>query len=534
MKLEQISRREFLRKVGLAAGTSMLVACNPQISFGVNKKVVKFAMAVDDFRRYDPHTSTAGSIYPIVDAMCDGVVRNPPWNPTLDPEKIEPDLAKRWKVKDNGLTWDLTLREGVQFHKGYGEFTAEDVKFSIDRVRDPELGSPWKERFAGWEINIKDKYNLEITTPRPDPLFLGKLFPYQSGNIVSMKAAQELGEEFPAKPIGTGPFQFVEYRPGEKIILEAHENYWRGKPKLDRVEFLASGSSLAVRHAILREEAHLARHIGDFLSVQTGAQEKGILVDFFGIPACINLFFNTEFPPLKDVRVRRAICHAIDPDSAARIAGEGTEIYSPVKSLWQSPEIWGVLDREERFYPYDPDRAQKLLKEAGYGNGLDLGSSVVIDSAEFIDPMIIYQEQLAKVGISLKIEPRTVASYFDAARGGRNSVTLYMAKRLPDATVYLEEFFHSRNIGQNNLARFADDQIDSLIEEAKGTVDANQRAKITQKAIRRSTEELALVKPTYKKQVMGTRNPHVKFGYKPLVGNFVSNYKVTERTDWAK
>jgi len=147
--------------------------------------------------------------------MCNGLVRNPPYNPTIDPKYIEPDLAEKWVANTARTEWTFTLRKGVQFHRGYGEFTAEDVKFSIEDVQNPKTGSPFAPAMKGWKVEVLQKYEVKIILPQPEPFFLPKLFPYQQGNITSKKAYEDLGDRVRTRPVGTGPFEFEDYRPAK-------------------------------------------------------------------------------------------------------------------------------------------------------------------------------------------------------------------------------------------------------------------------------------------------------------------------------
>ena len=529
---KKMKRRDFLKAVGGGIASITVLTGMNRKTFAQDSNICRHVSNQSDIPPFDPHIATSGEAKHIPAALCNGLVRNPPYNPTIDPKYIEPDLAQRWTSNTDQTEWTFYLRKGVQFHRGYGEFTAADVKFSIEDVQNPKTASPFADKFNGWKVQAVDKYEVKIMLPEPDPFFLPKLFPYLQGHITCKKAYEDLGDRIRAEPVGTGPFEFEEYRPGEKFVLKAHKNYWRGKPLLDTYEILFSSSPVAKRNAMLSGYGHLARIIGDYSAVQAEAKKAGLVFETYALPKLVNLFLNTEIKPLDDVRVRRAVQHAVDPTVAAEVFSEGTGIAETIRAPWPAPTAFGGLDLKERWYPYNPDKARELLKEAGYPNGFDAGAAILIDTPEFMRPMEVYSAQLAKVGIKMRPEGRSDPTYFESVRGGRVAFSLYMCQRLPDAIVYMGEFIHSRNIGHNALSRIRNKEIDRKIEKAEKTVDAAERAE-QNKEIQKWVMDQALVVPVYLQRQAGIRHARLKLGYPPFIGTWLDNYKVTEKTHFA-
>lgn len=529
---KKIERRDFVKVVGGGVVATTILAGIGRKAFGQAESICRQPSDLSDVPPYDPHIATSGDAKYIAAALCNGLVRNPPYNPTIDPKYIEPDLAEKWVANEAQTEWTFYLRKGVQFHRGYGEFTAEDVKFSIEDVQNPKTASPFAPAFKGWKVQVLDKYGVKIILPEPDPFFLPKLFPYLQGNITCKKAYEDLGDRVRTRPVGTGPFEFEEYRPGERLVLKAHKNYWRGKPLIDRYEVLFSGSPVAKRNAMLSGYAHLARIVGDYSAVQAEAKKAGLIFETYGLPKLVNVFLNTEIKPLDDVRVRRAVQHAVDPKEAAAVFAEGTGIAEAIYAPWPAPTVFGGLDLKERWYPYDPPKARELLKEAGYPNGFDAGAALLIDTPEFMRPMEVYSAQLAKVGIKMRPEGRSDPNYFESVRGGRVALSLYMCQRLPDASVYMGEFVHSRNIGHNALTRVRNREMDNKIEKAEKEVDAGKRAELN-KQIQEWVMNEALVIPTYVQKQAGIRSARLNLGYPPFLGTWLDNYVLTEQSRFA-
>ncbi len=160
-----------------------------------------------------PSTTDKGVVGWIYNAL----VRFPPGS--AEPKDIEPDLAERWESSPDRKTWTFFLRKGVKFHGNRGELTAEDVAYSLTRAGDPKR-STFSADFTGIDrITRVDNYTVRIELKYPDPNFLGRVSNYHGGNIVSRKAAEELGDKFGTNPVGTGPFAFAENR--DPAICEA-------------------------------------------------------------------------------------------------------------------------------------------------------------------------------------------------------------------------------------------------------------------------------------------------------------------------
>ena len=162
------------------------------------EKVVRMALKASDIRSLDPHYGTTTIDYACIDPMFNGLVRFKPED--INPEKIEPDLAERWEHSKDGLVWTFYLRKGVKFHKGYGELTAEDVKFSLEKAANKTTSGFAADYSALDKVDIIDKYTVRLTFKSAIPSVLGILTNYHGGYIVSKKAVMEKGDKFKFDP----------------------------------------------------------------------------------------------------------------------------------------------------------------------------------------------------------------------------------------------------------------------------------------------------------------------------------------------
>jgi peptide/nickel transport system substrate-binding protein len=174
--------------------------------------------------------------------------------------------------------------------------------------------------------------------------------------------------------------------------------------------------------------------------------------------------------------------------------------------------IYGGLDLEKSIYPFDPEQSRRLLAEAGYAKGLDLGDVYSGPWGYYKVKIEIINQQLSKGGINFKINILEAPSYFQLSRGGSNPLPFYSASRFPDANYYLDEFLHSRNFPGMNMGHFKNDKFDQLVDKAWTEIDSVRRVKMLQEAQLIAMEEAAIMPYTHLFQ-MSFANPHVDLGY---------------------
>jgi peptide/nickel transport system substrate-binding protein len=199
------------------------------------KKVLNIAAKEPD--TLDPHSSTLGQSQAIVRFMFRGLTRFAIKDGKVTTADVEPDLAESWTLSPEGTIWTFKLRKGVQFHKGMGELTAEDVKFSFERQLNKTPGTRYGVNLDVIKsIEVVDPHTVQIVLKAFDPIFLLRMVGYQQGYIVSKKAATNY-EQFKWNPVGTGPFYFDRHSPREKVVLKAFDKFWAGRPQIDEVQW---------------------------------------------------------------------------------------------------------------------------------------------------------------------------------------------------------------------------------------------------------------------------------------------------------
>ena len=197
---KKTGRRSFIKKsAGTLATATFATPFIKSLARAQSNRVIRGAMALGQFSSIDPHKANEHTGYSVVAAMFNSLVRTPPGGSTADPSALEGDLAESWESNNDLTEWTFKLRENIQWQKGFGEFTADDVAFSVNRIKDPKTGSAWSKRFANINAQVIDRYTIKLTSPKPDPLFLTKVFDWQTGNIACKKAAEKMGEKFSTK-----------------------------------------------------------------------------------------------------------------------------------------------------------------------------------------------------------------------------------------------------------------------------------------------------------------------------------------------
>ncbi|MFO8034934.1 MAG: ABC transporter substrate-binding protein [Candidatus Bipolaricaulota bacterium] len=311
--------------------------------------------------------------------------------------ELHPQLAESWQVSNDGLTYRFELREGVTFHDGT-PLDAEVVAHTFRRAMDPETGHRRREEYEIIErINVVDELTVEFYLAEPRPAFLPLLALAQS--VIVPLEADGLAQH----PIGTGPFEFVEWRPADRLVLERnHAYYVPERPLLDRVEFHFIRDPASQRRSLLAGEVELV--IEPTPEIALGIRDKpGFAVISAPSPLLQVLSINNSRPPFDELAVRQAIAHAVDRQQIIDLVfyGDGTPIGS---HLTPRPPYSAFYEDVTGLYPHDPSTARTLLADAGYADGFSLTLTLPSNYAHHVRTGEVIADQLEEVGIDVRIE----------------------------------------------------------------------------------------------------------------------------------
>lgn len=318
--------------------------------------------------------------------------------------EIVPWLAESWEFEDEGRALIFTIRDGVTAHDG-SAITAEDVAWSIDRFREISIGRSTLAVVTS--VTALDDRRVEVRTEEPFAPLLSS-FTYTLIGVYSKDAYDEIGDDdqFSLAPVGPGPYRFVEWIPGQRLVMEAFDDYWAGTPSIRFIEYRTILDE-ASRIAALEAGEIDVIHAFSPLEAERLAGNPDIEVINPRSAGFIRLNMNTQRAPFDDVRVRHAIAHAIDREEIAQGVFLGT---APVAHSLVPSEALGYTP-EFDVYDYDPERARELLEEAGVPN---LSFELAYGSGRYLlddEVVTVVQAQLARIGVTVTIRAMEWAQF---------------------------------------------------------------------------------------------------------------------------
>ena len=401
----------------------------------------------------------------------------------------EPGLATSWTISPDGITYTFKLRQGVKFHDG-SPFNAEAVKFTYDRLLDPKhpYANTGPFPFASFyygvikQVSVVDTSTVRFTLKKPFSPLLNNLT-LNTGRIVSPAAVKKWGKEFASHPGGTGPFKFVSWQKNVRIVLEANAGYWDGAPKLDRLIF----------RPLVEEQTRVTElmsggvdFIVDVPPDNVDQIKKDARFTYYEQPGphIWWVTLNTQKKPLSDVRVRRAVNIAINKEAIAKdvLKGTATAASGPIP-----PAItWAFTDQVTK-YAYDPEKAKKLLTEAGYPNGFSAVFWIPESGSGMQSPKTMaqaIQADLQAVGIKVSIQTYEWGAYLNKYSKGFGQVADMGAMSFMldpgDPAPMLSLVIDGK--GGFNGGAYKNADVDRLLDEATRVTDLNKRGDLYRQA----------------------------------------------------
>jgi peptide/nickel transport system substrate-binding protein len=418
-------------------------------------------------------------------------------------QRVTPGLAVSWKTIDD-LTWEFKLRKGVKFHDG-SPFTADDVVFTMNRAGNvPNSPSSFGTYTKGKTVVKVDEHTVHIKTEKPYPLMVTDLTTIPMVSKKHGEGATTPDYNSGKAAIGTGPFKFVKYVPGDRIVMKANPGYWGGKQKWENVTLKPIKSGPSRVAALLAGDVDVIEGVptADITRLGKNAKlqlSKGISnrVIYLHIdhdrddsPFVKAVGGGAIKSPLKDARVRKAISMAIIRKAIVDRVMEGVAI--PAGQLL--PEGFFGVSPTLKPVPYDLAGAKILLADAGYAKGFELTlhgpNDRYINDAKIAEAI---GQMLTRLGIKMKVETMTRSVFFkQASRGGPNKTPKFSfilvgwGAGTGEASSPLKSLLHtydkSRGFGSSNRGRYSNPTVDKLIEDALATVDDKKRAGLLAKA----------------------------------------------------
>ena len=409
--------------------------------------------------------------------------------------KLIPGLARSWDISKDGLTYTFNLRPNVAFHDGT-PFNADAVKFCFERQLNEQgpyykTGTyPYVKGFLGnvQSIEVVNPLTVQIKLKAPLTPFLQYLA-HQSLFVYSPDALKKHGKDMVKNPVGTGPFKLETWEPGVKVVLARNDQYWGGAPKIRQAIYVPIIEAQARLAAIKTGEIDLTIDVPPD-SLESLRKDPNITVAESNSSAVWYVVLNTRHPILKDKRVRQAMNLAINKDAIVRDILKGTAITS---SGPMSPVYGPFHEDKTTRYPYDPDKAKALLKEAGHPNGFEVTFLVPESGSGMQQPVemgTVIQAQLLAVGIKAKIQTMEWGAYLKKYLDAPDMAEMSWNPSIgdPDHVTYMllssDRFPPAFNAGFFQNAR-----VDELLRKGRTTVGDAERAVIYKEAQRIIADE---------------------------------------------
>lgn len=408
-----------------------------------------------------------------------------------------PGLATSWEQLDDRTT-QFHLREGVLFHNGE-EMKASDVKFTFDRM----IASPTVAHIinAIESVEVVDDYTVNVITSEPFGPLLYHLS-HTAASILSEKAVTEAGEDYGQHPVGTGPYQFVKWNVGDRITMEAFDDYYGGKQEIENLVFrnITEGTNRTI--ALETGEVNIAYDI-DAIDKSTIIEKSGLELIQEESLAQSYLAFNTLKAPFDNKKVRQAIAYSINAEDIveAVILGAGRPSNSPI-----GPKVFGHNPNAKQ-YTQDYEKARELLAEAGYPDGFET-SVWVSDSPVAIQLAQVVQAQLRQVGIKMSIEVVEWGAFLDGTtRGDHEMLFMSWITVTGDADYGLYALFSSETHGgAGNRSFYSNDKVDELLRAGRISSDQEERRAIYAELQDILQDELPIFSSHYSFQSVGIQD----------------------------
>ena len=446
-----------------------------------------------DFDTFDPYfdTSTVEFKAPFFEAP----VR------ISDDGKFEPWLAEKWEVSKDGLEITLNLRKGVKFHNGR-EMKADDIVWSVQRALDKDKGYHLSDRFTtatGAEkvddYTVKVKYS-KIANSALDGLARLYIFPKEANDTIAKK------------PVGTGPFQFQEWIPGDHMTAVKFKDYWQqGKPYLDKL-------NVKVIPDIQSRVVNLTGGSIDLLNgvplVDKDRMEKtpGMIVGASPPNGTFYAFLmNVKEKPFDNQLVRQALNYAVDRDKIGKLAFSSAAQMAPLPF---APTSWAYPKELESYYKFDLAKAKELLKQAGFPDGFKTQMLVRETSGLYLDAAQVYQSDLAKIGVNMELLPTELPQYWPLLQGSKFGI---VSHGTGDATIDPSGLFEGAACCRpfRNFFGITDNttwfpEYKATIEQASTELDQAKRKELYAKAVKILVEQGWTIPIAWRQQVYAHRD----------------------------
>jgi len=462
----------------------------------------------------DPHVVSSYSSYQVLFNVLDGLTKYD------DDLNLQPALAESWEQSEDGLTWTFKLREGVMFQNGR-EMTADDVKWSFDRLIDPATGAGNAGNVgpADTVIEVIDDYTVSITHPEPVGILPQTLAFNPASGIVAKESLEDDGTI--NIPIGTGPFKIAEVEGTTRLVLEKNEDYWQeGLPYLDQVVIEPIPDDTVRETALLGGEVDWVLAIApqNFEALQ---ENPDVVVDTAPQLSYDYIGMNLTREPFDDVRVRQAIALAIDRETLCEAGYFG--LCEPVQGPVGTGSPWHF---DYQPYERDVEQAKQLLADAGYPDGFEMELLPTTQYGETVRASQVLQQQLAEIGIEATINAPEWSEWLELEGNFNYDAYICNWNGLIDADQYY--YLQHRSDQVFNFTGYDNPDFDQLVDEGRSMSDFDARYQVYEQANQTLVDDAPYIY-MYNKEEIRAYAPNVHgFVVRPDQTNYFSTVWLSE------
>lgn len=436
---------------------------------GVERDASRVVVALQsDATTLDPHSAADAGSMRMIENLYSTLFRY-----TENYGEVEPDVVREMERSEEGTVYTFFLREDVRFHSGR-RMTAEDVKWSLERIREEGIRAQQFEAVESMEV--VDAHTLRVTLSEPYTPFLTALA-HPMNAILDREAVEAAGDRFDQAAAGSGPFRLAEWRRGQRIRLEAFEDYFlEGLPKLREIEFRPVPDATSANTALRNGEIDVILDLNP-REINRLASAAGITVR--SVPGTFweYIGLNTQVAPLEDVRVRQAIAHAVDREALARMIKFGHA--EPIRG-GHIPETHPAHWLEAVYPERDVEKARALLAEAGITETLELSCLVGSDFDYQVNAAQVIKQQLLDIDIDVTVESLESGVFFSRLGAHDFEMTVVGWLGFVDADEWTYDLFHSE--GAYNQQGFSHAEVDRLLEGGRREADEARRMALYREA----------------------------------------------------
>lgn len=499
----RIGRREFLKGAlvlgfSMSSASALLAACGEKDTSAQSTKHLR-AHLDEDMENLDPAIQPGHADFAVSVNIFQNLV-------TFKPGTFElvNELAKKWEASEDGLRWDFELKRGIQFHGGYGALTAEDVKFSFERIAGltkPDLDSPYQSDWAALEeVRVTGKYTGSVILKEPYAPLMTTTIPGQAGQIISKKAVLERGEKFGTQPIGTGPFEFVKWDRNQQVSLKKFDKYsgaadYAPPPVWKEIDLVVIAEDNPTEIAL--ESGEL-----DFAVLPTYSIDRFEGNDQFQVTKRTSLDYNwigmnVQHENLKDKNVRLAVRYGVDVPAIIEAAFDGRWTQaSGIVAPGMPVGYW----KEATVYERDVQKAKRYLAKANaQGRKIQMAVDTAEPGADIVAEVV--QQNLKGVGFNVDVQVQEGGVFGQTTPEANAKKQLFYTGFTTNPDPHWSTlWFTCDQVDVWNWMSWCNEEYSRLDEQAVQTVDQNKRQEMYVDMQRIMDEDAAAVWvawPTY-------------------------------------